>query len=140
MDKLNEATVLAKKLESQSKNVSEVVAFAHKVIDGKLKLAERQNEFVYHDKVPDRTSLPELKVVSLVKGIPFDMQDPEIAGRDIFHRLVSIATREAFALYRFHLALVFLVPHFYLFLFQLVRKRLNSSDRLAKISTKRTQS
>ena len=112
MDKLNEATVLAKKLESQSKNVSEVVALAHKVIDGKLKLAERENEFVYHDKVPDRTSLPELKGVSLVKGIPFDMEDPEIGGRDIFYRLVSIATREAFELYRFHLVLVLLVPYF----------------------------
>ena len=54
MDKLTEATVLAKKLESYSKNVSEVVAFAHEIIDGKLKLAEMENEFVYHDKVPDR--------------------------------------------------------------------------------------
>ena len=104
MDKLTEATVLAKKLESQSKNFSEVVAFAHEIIDGKLKLAEMENEFVYHDKVPDRTSLPELKGVSVVKGIPFDMEDPEIAGRDIFNRLVPIATREASSLYRFHLA------------------------------------
>ena len=140
MDKLTEATVLAKKLESHSKNVSEVVAFVHEVIDGKLKLAERENEFVYHDKVPDRTSLPELKGVSLVKGIPFDMEDPEIGDRDIFHRLVSIATREASALYRFHLTLILVVPHFNLFLFQSVRKKLNSYDGLAKMSKKRKKS
>ena len=103
MDELANAAVLAKKLESQSENLIEAVAFLHDVVGGKLRTAERQNEFFYNVKVPDRESLPEIKGVSLVKCIPFDIHDPEIAGRDIFHALLPLEDRKASSLYRFHL-------------------------------------
>lgn len=101
MDKLTEATKMAKKLDNQPESVNDAISFVHDVVGGKLKAAEKENEFVYHEKVPDRTSLPDIKGASLVKGTPFDVQDPEIAGQDIFHRLVPMEAHEASSLYRF---------------------------------------
>ncbi|KAK4036584.1 hypothetical protein OUZ56_028630 [Daphnia magna] len=99
IDKLTEATKKAKKLENKSESVNDAISFVHDVVGGKLKAAEKENEFVYHEKVPDRASLPDIKGASLVKGTPFDVQDPEIAGQDIFHRLVPMEAHEASSLY-----------------------------------------
>lgn len=101
MDKLTEATKLAKKIEHKAENIHDAISFVHDVVGGFLKAAEKENEFVYHEKVPDRNTLPEIKGASLVKGTPIDIQDPEIAGQDIFHRLVPMEAHEASSLYRF---------------------------------------
>lgn len=37
---------------------------------------------------------------SLVKGIPFNPNDPEISGPDIFNKLVPMSAHEAASLYR----------------------------------------
>lgn len=97
MDKLTEASKLAKNLELGG--IDEVLSFAHDVIGGKLKMAEKENEFVYHEKVPDKSSLPEIKGAALVKGTPFDIKDVEISGQDIFNRLVPMEAHEASSLY-----------------------------------------
>lgn len=98
---------MGKKLENQTDNINDAISFVHDVVGGKLKAAEKENEFVYHEKVPDRSSLPEIKGASLVKGTPFDIQDPDIAGQDIFHRLVPMEAHEASSLYRYESFLVF---------------------------------
>jgi tyrosine-protein phosphatase non-receptor type 23 len=38
---------------------------------------------------------------SLVKGIPFNYNDPEISGPDIFRKLVPMEAHKASSLYRF---------------------------------------
>ena len=76
------------------------LTFSSDVINGKLENAKKENEFVYHEKVPDFDSLPELKGASLVKGIGFEITDPEISGTDIFGRLVPLEAHEASSLYR----------------------------------------
>lgn len=102
---MTEATKKAKKLENKSESVNDAISFVHDVVGGKLKAAEKENEFVYHEKVPDRASLPDIKGASLVKGTPFDVQDPEIAGQDIFHRLVPMEAHEASSLYRYWISI-----------------------------------
>ena len=97
MDKLAEATKLAKQVDRGG--VDEAIQFAHDVVGGKLKAAEKENEFVYHEKVPEKATLPEIKGASLVKGTPFDITDPEVSGQDIFHRLVPMEAHEASSLY-----------------------------------------
>ena len=62
--------------------------FAMDVIVGKSQIAKRENEFIYHDKVPESESLPELKGQALVKGFPFDVN--KVAGKDIFHKLIPL--------------------------------------------------
>ena len=67
---------------------------------GKLTAAQKENEFVYHEKVPPLSSLPEVKGASLVKGISFNINDPEVSGPDIFARLVPLEAHRASSMYR----------------------------------------
>ena len=66
-DKLSEAAKLIKKLEQQQQSVSESVMYASDVINGKLDNAKKENEFIYHEKVPDFETLPEIKVLLFIK-------------------------------------------------------------------------
>ncbi|GFO05598.1 tyrosine-protein phosphatase non-receptor type 23, partial [Plakobranchus ocellatus] len=79
--------------------VHDCLQFAKDVILGKYESAKKDNDFVYHDKVPDLASLPEVKGASLVKGIPFDPTDKEISGPDIFQKLVPMEAHEASSVY-----------------------------------------
>lgn len=97
---MNEAAKLAKKLDGYAESINDAVSFSHDVVGGKLRASEKENEFVYHEKVPERSSLSEIKGASLVKGTAFDLQDSELAGQDIFHRLVPMEAHEASSLYR----------------------------------------
>lgn len=45
-----------------------------------MNAAEKENDFVYHDKVPAPENLPEVKGAMLVKGTPFDPSDPEVTS------------------------------------------------------------
>ncbi|KAH7982186.1 hypothetical protein HPB52_003378 [Rhipicephalus sanguineus] len=65
----------------------------------RFKAAKKENEFVYHERVPPVESLPEVKGANLVKGISFSPTDPEISGPDIFARLVPMEAHEASSIY-----------------------------------------
>lgn len=80
--------------------IGESLTFSHDVMGGKLTAAQKENEFVYHEKVPAATTLPEVKGASLVKGIPFSVTDPEVAGQDIFIKLVPMEAHQASSMYR----------------------------------------
>lgn len=67
---------------------------------GKLEHALKENEFVFHEKIPDFDTLPALKGASLVKGIGFEITDPEVSGPDIFERIVPMEAHEAASMYR----------------------------------------
>ena len=53
---------LSKKLEHPFKSVSEPLAYANDIVNGKLENSKKENEFIYHEKVPDLDSLQEIKV------------------------------------------------------------------------------
>merc|ERR1719219_1386739 len=72
------------------------VAFANDVIEGKYNIAKRENEFIYHDRVPE--DLPELKGQTLVKGIGFEVNE-ENGGKDIFSKLIPLEAHTASSLY-----------------------------------------
>ena len=59
----------------------------------------QDNDFIYHDRIPEASSLPEIKGAALVKAIPFDPSDSEISGPDIFAQLVPMKVHEAASLY-----------------------------------------
>lgn len=91
----------SRKLASQIKNseIPEALAFTSDVIEGKRKAAKNENEFIYHEEVPDKEALQEVKGASLVKGIPFSVNDLEVSGPDLFGRLVPMEAHEASSLY-----------------------------------------
>lgn len=66
--------------------VEDALTFTNDVIEGKRKAAKNENEFIYHEEVPERDALPPIKGASLVRGIPFSVSDPEVSGPDIFSR------------------------------------------------------
>lgn len=47
--------------QGQHESVLEALNFAKDVIIGKFQSAKKDNDFVYHEKVPDVDSLPEIK-------------------------------------------------------------------------------
>ena len=99
---LVEAGSLAKNLSSKVIDKSEITSclvFCSDIIDYKLENAKKENDFINHDKVPDFKDLPELKGASLVKAIGFDVNDEEVAGRDIFAKLVPMEAHEVSSLY-----------------------------------------
>ncbi|CAL1535665.1 unnamed protein product [Lymnaea stagnalis] len=95
-DELNKAIQLAK---HEVPEVQECLHFAKDVVMGKYESAKKDNDFVYHAKVPALDTLPEIKGASLVKGIPFNPTDKEISGPDIFQKLVPMEAHEASSVY-----------------------------------------
>lgn len=79
--------------------IGEALAFTSDVVEGKRKAAKNENEFIYHEDVPERDALQEVKGASLVKGISFSVNDIEVSGNDIFARLVPMEAHEAASLY-----------------------------------------
>ncbi|XP_035708755.1 tyrosine-protein phosphatase non-receptor type 23 isoform X2 [Folsomia candida] len=99
LEKLNEASKCAKSVD-KTDNIHDTIQFTYDVVQGKVTISEKENEFVYHEKVPELSAITsEIKGVSLVKGIPFKFDDPQIAGPDIFGRLVPIEAHEVSSLY-----------------------------------------
>ena len=98
-DKLMECAKIATSTAKDSGIWKEALTFSNDVIKGKLENSKKENEFIYHEKVPDLETLTELKGASLVKGIGFEVTDPDVAGADIFCRLVPLEAHEASSLY-----------------------------------------
>lgn len=92
--------LLIKNLNDDSfQEIGEALAFTSDVVEGKRKAAKNENEFIYHEDVPERDALQEVKGASLVKGISFSFNDVEVSGNDIFARLVPMEAHEAASLY-----------------------------------------
>lgn len=58
--------------------MADALAFTTDVVEGKKKAAKNENEYIYHEEVPDLSNLQEVKGASLVKGIEFNINDPEV--------------------------------------------------------------
>ncbi|XP_032510581.2 tyrosine-protein phosphatase non-receptor type 23 isoform X1 [Danaus plexippus] len=98
VDKLAEARKLAKYIEPVQVT-QEALTFTNDVVEGKRKAAKNENEFIYHEEVPEKDMLSDLKPVCLVNAVPINFNDPEVAGQDIFSRLVPMGAHEASSMY-----------------------------------------
>ena len=83
----------------ESSDVSSCLIFTSDIIDGVFENIKKENEYIYHEKPVDFESLPDLKGAVLVKGIGFEVSDPDISGPDIFARLVPLEAHAASSLY-----------------------------------------
>lgn len=98
MDKLEEAKKESKGLQNMEA-INESLIFTTDVIEGKRKIAKNENDFIYHEEIPDLVNIPAIKGANLVNGIPFNTSDPKVAGVDIFQRLIPMKTHEISSLY-----------------------------------------
>lgn len=97
-DKLQESKKLSKGLP-QIEAINEAITFTNDIVEGKRKAAKNENEFIYHEEVPEKDMLNEAKPASLAKGIAINFNDPEVSGSDIFGRLVPMRAHEASSMY-----------------------------------------
>ncbi|XP_071941772.1 tyrosine-protein phosphatase non-receptor type 23-like [Antedon mediterranea] len=96
LDKHSEAVKLAK---GQKEGIAEALVFTKDVVVGKHEAAKKDNDFIYHDKIPDIESLPDIKGASLVKALTFQAYDETVAGPDIFKKLVPMEAHAAASVY-----------------------------------------
>jgi tyrosine-protein phosphatase non-receptor type 23 len=98
-ESLGLAGKLGGKLEGTHRDVGDALQYSSDVINGKLDNAKKENEFIYHEKVPEKDALQHVKGASLVKGIGWDSSDPEVSGPDLFARLVPLEAHLASSAY-----------------------------------------
>lgn len=77
LDQLEEARKMASNMQNKQQ-LEEALVFTLDVVEGKRKAAKNENEFIYHEEVPEKDALQEVKGASLVKGIPFNVNDIEV--------------------------------------------------------------
>ncbi|XP_038106035.1 tyrosine-protein phosphatase non-receptor type 23 [Culex quinquefasciatus] len=97
-DKLEEARKESKNL-AHIDQVNDALQFTMDVVEAKRKAAKNENEFIYHEEVPELSSISAVQGANLVHGIGFDVTDPEAMGDDIFHRLVPMKAHESSSVY-----------------------------------------
>lgn len=77
-----------------NKGLEEALTFTRDIVEGKLRNAVNENEFIFHTTVPPKDSLPKVNGAVLVKCTGFDFNDPDISGPDIFLKLISMKVHE----------------------------------------------
>lgn len=82
-----------------AQQIAEALSFVGDVVEAKRKAAKNENEFIYHEEVPEISSIATVPGANLVKGIAFNVVDPAVNAEDIFHRLIPIKTHESSSLY-----------------------------------------
>lgn len=97
-EKLEEARKESKGMEN-SQEINEALSFVGDVVEAKRKSAKNENEFIYHEEVPELNTIPIVQGANLVNGIAFDVASAEFAAEDIFRRLVPIRTHKVSSLY-----------------------------------------
>lgn len=97
-DRLEEAKKEVKGM-NHADAINEALVLATDIIEGKRKNAKQENEFIYHEMIPEITNISAVQGASLVQGIPFDVTDAQIIGDDIFKRLVPMKAHENLSLY-----------------------------------------
>ncbi|XP_062563625.1 tyrosine-protein phosphatase non-receptor type 23 [Armigeres subalbatus] len=97
-DKLEEARKESKGL-SNIDQVNEALQFTMDVVEAKRKSAKNENEFIYHEEVPELSFISAVQGANLVHGIAFNVTDADAIGEDIFHRLVPMKAHESSSVY-----------------------------------------
>ncbi|KAH8270247.1 hypothetical protein KR018_006177 [Drosophila ironensis] len=97
-DKLEDARKESKGLPDQ-REINDSLSFTADVVEAKRKNAKNENEFIYHEAVPELSTIAAVQGANLVNGIGFQVTDEEHAGPDIFARLVPMKAHEASSLY-----------------------------------------
>ena len=97
-EKLEEARKESKGM-CRIETINDALTFANDIIEGKRKNAKQENEFIYHESIPELSSISAVQGANLVQGISFAVTDPQVIGEDVFKRLVPMKTHEHLSVY-----------------------------------------
>lgn len=97
LDQIKKAVKLVEKDKQES--LKQSVAFASDVIVQKEANARKENDFIYHERVPKPDDLPKADGVVLVKPIGFDPCDRSVSGEDLFAALLPSNVIKAISIY-----------------------------------------
>jgi len=96
----NESVKLGKQFKGEVKTkIDATLKYSADVFGGKYNSVKHDNDFIYHEKVPDKDTLSAVRPASLVKPLPFDPSNPSIAGPDLFAKLVPLEAHLAASSY-----------------------------------------
>ncbi|KAG7902880.1 hypothetical protein KL907_004013 [Ogataea polymorpha] len=71
-----------------------------KLVRSEYELLEKDNDFIYHDMVPNASTLPEIKPMDSAKAVVLgDQKISEIVGKDLFDRIVPLKVHEQSSMY-----------------------------------------
>ncbi len=79
VERLEEARKEAKGMANQEL-IQDVLTQTSDVILGKQKNAKSENDFIYHEEVPDISTISAVQGANLVSGVGFDVSDGDILG------------------------------------------------------------
>uniref|UniRef100_A0A915PT48 BRO1 domain-containing protein n=1 Tax=Setaria digitata TaxID=48799 RepID=A0A915PT48_9BILA len=74
--------------KDKRESLKDAVVFLNDVILGKQRNAKKENDFIYHDRIPKAEELTTVEGVNMVKAVGFDPTDRSIAGPDLFAALL----------------------------------------------------
>ncbi|CAK5112295.1 unnamed protein product [Meloidogyne enterolobii] len=85
--------------EKKKQQLGETVQFAFDVISLCEENARKENNFIYHERIPSEEELTKYEGVMMVKPLSFDPCDPSIAGDDLFRELLPNDVVKTISLY-----------------------------------------
>lgn len=85
--------------KEKKKQLGETVQFAFDVILLCEENARKENNFIYHERIPQEEELPKYEGVIMVKPLSFDPCDPSIAGDDLFCELLPTDVIKTISMY-----------------------------------------
>ncbi|VDK52241.1 unnamed protein product [Cylicostephanus goldi] len=97
-DHLTAILKLAEKEDRDAMRAS--IAFLSDVVGIKLNNAKKENEFIYHDRIPGPDELcKDLEGLCKVRPLSFDPLDPSVGGEDLFGGLLPSGVVKAVSEY-----------------------------------------
>uniref|UniRef100_A0A0R3RIE6 BRO1 domain-containing protein n=1 Tax=Elaeophora elaphi TaxID=1147741 RepID=A0A0R3RIE6_9BILA len=86
---LEHVTAAMKQVEKDKReSLKEAIVFLNDIILGKQRNAKKENDFIYHDRMPKPEELAVVEGVNMVKAVGFDPTDKSISGPDLFAALL----------------------------------------------------
>ena len=85
--------------KDKRESLKQAMQFAYDVISQKEANARKENDFIYHDRIPKSSDLSQVEAVSMVKPIGFDPCDRSVSGDDLFAALLPANVLKGVSMY-----------------------------------------
>uniref|UniRef100_A0A914XZ19 BRO1 domain-containing protein n=1 Tax=Panagrolaimus superbus TaxID=310955 RepID=A0A914XZ19_9BILA len=99
LEQIKEAQKVVQKDKRESESMKQAISFALDIISQKEAKVRKENDFVYHDRVPKAEDLTQVEPVTKAKAMPFDPFKRDTCGDDLFAALLPANVLKGVSLY-----------------------------------------